>query len=365
MNKRAQEDANHVVGDIISEALQTKGLKQSELCELTGIAKPMLNDVIKGRRALTAEMAVLIESAIGMSADMLLSIQIKYDLDRAYNNEKIILQLKYMSEWEQMKRYISIPVLKKMELPNATVAEKVKTAMSICRVSDILEFEHLTKQEEEQAYFKKSSKLNIDKAALFTWKNYCMYKALSVPISFNFHREQLDELEAEIKVILAENVNTYFRVKQALENKGIRLMYIEKVGSLPVDGLSFWIDDNPTIVLTRRLLNIDNFAFSIMHEVGHIKLHLTQDSQALINLDGKDLDEIETEANQYARDVFVPQCEWDAFMSKIANCNPYAVHIPIKREAERLNINPQILFGRYMHDTGLYRLRRAFPTEVN
>lgn len=358
-------DSTSGVGEVISEALEAKGMKQSELCDLTGIAKPVLNDLIKGRRSLTAEMAVLMESALGISADWLLAFQNKVDLESAYNNTKIVEQLKYMSDWEQMKGYISLSVMRKMNIYKSGVAEKVQAAMDICRVSSISDFESLIKQENIQAYYKKSDKLNIDKAALFTWKNYCMYKALQTPITTRFCKDQIDFLNVEIKHILTDNKNTYERVKQAFESRGIRFMYIEKVGQVPVDGLSFWIDDNPTVIITRRLANIDNFAFSVMHELGHIKLHLVKNGQPLINLDGEDLDEIEAEANKYARDSFISSEEWDSFMNRVADCNPYAVHVPIKKEAERLNVNPQIFYGRYMHDTGLYRLRRVFTTEVN
>lgn len=352
------------IGGIISDALEAKSMKQSELCDLTGIARPVLNDVVKGRRGVTAEMAVLIESALSLSADWLLAVQNKIELEKAYNNSKIANQLKCMSDWEQMKNYISMPVMKKMGFFESGVAGKVGDSMKICRVSDINEFERLVKQEDSQAYYKKSEKLNIDKAALFTWKNYCMFESLHSPIEKPFNKQHIDALKTEVIDILSENRDTYRRVKEAFERFGVRLLYIEKVGHIPVDGLSFWIDENPTVVITRRMPNIDNFAFSTMHELGHIQLHLSRNSQALVNLDGEDIDEIEAEANKYARDSFVSQEEWDKFMRHIANCNPYAVHVPIKKEAEKLRVNPQILYGRYMNDTGLYRLRRVFPTEV-
>ena len=34
--------------------------------------------------------------------------------------------------------------------------------------------------------------------------------------------------------------------------------------------MSFWIGDTPTIVITERIASIDNFAFTTLHEVGHI-----------------------------------------------------------------------------------------------
>ena len=82
------QSQTNMVGNIILEELDAKGMKQSELCDLTGISKPILNDVVKGRRNITAEMAVLIESALGLSADKLLMAQMQYELDKAYMTQK-------------------------------------------------------------------------------------------------------------------------------------------------------------------------------------------------------------------------------------------------------------------------------------
>ena len=353
------------VGKIISERLVALGMKQCELSDLTGITKPALNDVIKERRSLTAEMAVLIESALGISADMLLAVQNKVELDKAYSNAKILSQLQCMEEWSEMEGAVSAVVLKKIGLLKNNVKHKVEMAKKLFHVETIDEFHQLTDREQTEPYFKKSDKLNVDSAALFTWKYYCYDCASKVIMSKTFDSDGIDSLNEELKAILANNNDTYNRVQRAFEDYGIRFLYIKKIGQVPVDGLPFWRDNNPTVVITRRLPNIDNFAFSIMHELGHVKLHLKKnDVGSLVNIDGVDIDTKEAQANEYARNSFVPQSEWDRFMHQISTLNPYSVSAPIRREAERLGVHPQILYGRYMHDTGLYRLRRVFETEV-
>lgn len=59
---------------------------------------------------------------------------------------------------------------------------------------------------------------------------------------------------------------------------------------MPVDGYSFWEGDNPTIVITKRLNRIDNFAFVLFHELGHICLHLLDEKN-------RNQDFIETDPN--------------------------------------------------------------------
>lgn len=269
-----------------------------------------------------------------------------------------------MSDWGEMKEAVSLPVLKKLGLAKSNVADKVAAIMRLFHVSDIEGFKRIATQEQAQAYYKKSDKLNVDRAALFTWKYYCMDVASETAMHTPFKKEGIDRLAQEIKKIITENINTYERVKEAFTECGIRLLYIDKIGQVPVDGMSFWLDANPTVIITRRMSNIDNFAFSVMHELGHVKMHLRENIPALVNIDGVELDKMESEANKYARDLFVSQEVWDSFMENVAECNPYAVYVPISKLASELSVNPQILYGRYMHDTRLYRLRRVFPTAI-
>ena len=68
-NQAVPFEATHV-GEVIKDELSARNMKQSELSELTGIQKSILNDVIKGKRSLTPEMALLLGNALDISADL-------------------------------------------------------------------------------------------------------------------------------------------------------------------------------------------------------------------------------------------------------------------------------------------------------
>ena len=85
-NQAVPFEATHV-GEVIKDELVARNMKQSELAELTGIQKSILNDVIKGKRSLTPEMALLLENALGISATFLMNIQTQYELDCANQSE--------------------------------------------------------------------------------------------------------------------------------------------------------------------------------------------------------------------------------------------------------------------------------------
>lgn len=67
-------------GEILADELQARGIKQQEFAQQIGMQKSQLNEIIKGKRSINAEVAVLIEAAFGISADFWLNAQNNYDL---------------------------------------------------------------------------------------------------------------------------------------------------------------------------------------------------------------------------------------------------------------------------------------------
>ena len=43
---------------------------------------------------------------------------------------------------------------------------------------------------------------------------------------------------------------------------------------------------------------------------------------------------------------------------------PSLIEEIIKEEADKHNLNPQLLFGRYKHDIGIYKIKNFFETKI-
>jgi HTH-type transcriptional regulator/antitoxin HigA len=70
-------------GEILSDEIEARGLKQKDLARDMGIAPTMLSDLIHGRRNITADLALKLESSLDISAMFWMNFQSKYDLDKA------------------------------------------------------------------------------------------------------------------------------------------------------------------------------------------------------------------------------------------------------------------------------------------
>ena len=86
----ARYDLNNVtpfmaihVGEYIQDELSARGMKQSELAALSGVPAPILNNIIKGKRGITAEQSILIGRALDIDDSLFYNLQTKYELDKA------------------------------------------------------------------------------------------------------------------------------------------------------------------------------------------------------------------------------------------------------------------------------------------
>ena len=68
-------------GEVIKDEIEYRGISQRALAAQIGVSYTQLNEVLNGKRALTTDMAIKIESAIGLPAKVLLSAQTQYDLE--------------------------------------------------------------------------------------------------------------------------------------------------------------------------------------------------------------------------------------------------------------------------------------------
>lgn len=131
--------------------------------------------------------------------------------------------------------------------------------------------------------------------------------------------------------------------KDMLLAHGIVLVVERNVPGMKVDGAAFLVDDIPVIGLTLRRDALDNFWFTLLHEVAHVVLHYRTGLAAgfFDNIETRDVNEMEAEADQFAGSLLIPQEVWSRSPARIAKTAD-----TIERFAQRLGISPAVVFGR-------------------
>ena len=67
-------------GELIRDELEERHLTQAKLAEQIGVSPSLLNEVVNGKRGVNTELALLLEAALGISANMFLQLQSDYNM---------------------------------------------------------------------------------------------------------------------------------------------------------------------------------------------------------------------------------------------------------------------------------------------
>lgn len=141
-----------------------------------------------------------------------------------------------------------------------------------------------------------------------------------------------------------------------LEEKGIEVVIEPHLPSTHLDGAAMLSrHGTPVIGLTLREDRLDNFWFTLVHELIHVWKHLdTNEYRAIVDErieEREDSEGIEQEANRLAADFLIPRAQWkrsDAYLKPTA--------ASIQEFARQLQISPAIVAGRIRHERRNYAL---------
>jgi HTH-type transcriptional regulator/antitoxin HigA len=348
-------------GVLIKDELDaTPDLNQRILAKELDVQPSFLNEIIKGKRPVTADIAILLEKILGISADYWMKFQSQYEIDKARVKQKNIKKVRNIELWSIIKEYVPVRYFKKHKYLNDDIESDIKTIKNIYEVETI---DGLVSSfsKDTFAYYRKSDKLKIDDKNMFAWSSLAQYEAKNQKTNtFNF--DNLNQLCKNLNNIFYDNSGTPERVKAVLNQFGIKMLLIDKLEKTPIDGFSFWSEKNPAIALTLRYNRIDNFAFTIMHEIGHIDLHLRNDKdRKFMDLTRKqNLDKCEVEADNYAQQKLISKDIWQDILDN---------HLPLNDEkikvlGDKHRINPAILLGRVCYEMDYYAMKTTIDKKM-
>ena len=70
-------------GELLKDELKERKMTQKQLANDTGIKPSVLSETINGKRSISLNVAVALEKALGIPADVWMNMQTQYDLDSA------------------------------------------------------------------------------------------------------------------------------------------------------------------------------------------------------------------------------------------------------------------------------------------
>ena len=80
-------------GEVLKDEIEYRKISQSQLAKQMGMSYKILNDILNERRPVTVATAMMFEAALDIPADSLMRLQLKYNMQEAQRDNKLLSRL--------------------------------------------------------------------------------------------------------------------------------------------------------------------------------------------------------------------------------------------------------------------------------
>ena len=77
----------------MKEEIEARGISQRQFSEMLGVSYTMLNEILNCKRPVTSDFALLVEACLGISPELLINMQSRYNLTKAKMNPSLIARI--------------------------------------------------------------------------------------------------------------------------------------------------------------------------------------------------------------------------------------------------------------------------------
>lgn len=310
--------------DAILFRMEQVDLKASDLVPFIG-SPSKVSEVLSRKRPLTISMMRALETGLGIPAKVLLK-----EPDDFRDMESVT--------WENFP-------LKEMEKRGYFGKKSIKSFDAKSLISDF--FKPIGSYSQALGMLRKTNHVRaarpMDKHALSVWSGYVVKKAQKIKYPTTYKKGRVDLTFMQEVARLSPESDGPIRAIKFLEANGIGVIIEPHFSQTYLDGAVILTDKkHPVIGLTLRYDRVDNFWFTLMHELAHIGLHHdTEINLFYDDLDNRDSNKIEAEADALASEALVPETQWENSPAKL-------VPSPIAAEslAKEIGVHTAIVAGK-------------------
>jgi len=345
----------------LDQMLNDKGLSQRELSSKIDVAHTVLNQILKGNRFLNVNIALSLEACGFGKAKEWMKHQIDFQIHEANKDKETKEKNEFIKTKTELEKLVPLSYFRKKYSLELNSQDDMNEVLKVYNVETISELK-TNLSNYNPKHFRKSSKFAEDPQNVYAWTMLAEYQAAEINNikPFNLKNETL--LIDELKDCFFRNKRTIDTTTNILNKYGIKFFILDKPSKTPVEGKSFLSGKNPAIVLTLKYKRLDNFAFNLMHELGHVFKHLPNPKYKDKNFYTNNVTtKEEREADDYAKNHLIDPNVWDKFIYDNIEFNSEA----IEKFAAKNNIHPAIVKGRICFEFPKYYKRRISLSKSN
>lgn len=324
-------------GDTLAETLKSLGMSQRELAERTGRPVKTINEITKGKAAITPETALQFERVLGIKAGFWNNLERNYQETLARINEQ--KRLKQKTDWLRkvpLNRLIKMGWIKKHE----NKVQQLREVLNFFGIASPEQWE--TRWMGTQVSYRTSKAFQNDPYAVASWLRMGELTARNI----NCKTYDALKFKNALSLVRALTVKPPEHFQEEIaglcSEAGVAVAFVPEIPKIRTSGATWWINTGKAVIqLSLRYKTDDQLWFSFFHEAGHILLHGKK--EVFIEDDGDNAKE--DEADKFASDFLIPAKEYERFI-RLGKYSKAA----IKQFAGELGIAPGIVVGRLQHD---------------
>ncbi len=319
--------------------MEQAGLKQVDLVPYIGSAS-RVSEILKGKRSLSLSMIRKLHEGLGIPADVLLQ---EPGASMPLEHPEIDWLRFPIDEMRKRGWFQGF---------QGTLAEAKERAEEL--ITPLI-FPNGVEAGSDPCFLRRSvrSDREMDKDALTVWCARVLARARDEHLP-DYAPGTVSKTFCRELTHLSYLPNSPLLAKEFLNQSGIHLITERHMPRTYLDGAALWAESgHPVIALSVRFDRLDNFWFTLLHELAHVGLHLENDHEGAfvddLKASGKSIPE--QQADEFATDALVPRAKWNR--SELSHRWSASAVVDF---AKKLRIHPAIVAGRIRRERGNYRI---------
>jgi addiction module HigA family antidote len=327
-------------GGTLQDILDERGMAQNELAERTGLTPKAINEIIKGKMAITPDTALKLERALGMAAEFWLAREQHYQ-------EWVARQRAHEEQADAVTWLKTVPL---RELVTCGLVREYKSKVE--QVGEMFRFFGVASRDAwqevyatPQAAFRRSRAFECDVGATAAWLRVGELQAQAIKTEAYRAERFRHILKDAVRLTRKPFSEVADLLKESCASAGVAVVYVPEIKGCRASGVTRWLSSTKALIqLSDRYKTEDHFWFTFFHETGHILLHRKKD----VFLEGGGSEtEQEREADRFAQDMLIPSSEYAKLRGRAAAGLTAAA---VRAFADEVGVSPGIVVGRLQHD---------------
>ena len=335
--ERVYSDLPIPPGEILAEEIEARGMTQRELAARLGRPPQVINEIIRGKKAITPDTAIGLCQVLGIEASYWMNLEADYQITLARERSRTAI----LEQEQWLGQYPVRELIKRGWIEaGRDKASRVRALMSFLGVASI---EPRVYQEAVGFRITDAARERVSLGALGTWLRQGELVAHGIETA-DYDADAFRRALAEIRNLTVAPPEEFVPQMEALcADAGVAFCIVPELPKLGANGAARWLNNRKALIqMNIRGKWADVFWFSFFHEAGHLLRHRYQ---RRIVVDGLDVDPdtavMEAEADEFARDFLIPHGQWQDFSN-----TGYFGSGEVYEFANSIGIAPFIVVGR-------------------